>query len=100
MKTSGYLVINDRGSMRVTKNPPSLEPNEISAHLNLDIPNQFFQRPRLAITIGIPNDVIANVPADVAVEITAEAVAGALRIDVDDVRDGLTDLLDNRKASA
>lgn len=68
MKAVFYLTVNNRGSVRVTKTQPSLDWNEVSILLNLNIPDQVFRKPILQADITIPEEVVANSPinADVA----------------------------------
>ena len=96
MKTTGHLIVNHKGALRITKNLPALEPYEIAIRINLDLPDKLFQRPRLEASISIPHGAVLDLTADEVVEITAEQVAGTLGLDVADVIDGLQVLVDQR----
>ena len=56
MKINGWLTINYRGTMKVTKNKPSLEWNEISMFLNVELPDSLFKRPHLQANIKIDGE--------------------------------------------
>lgn len=56
MKVKNWLTINNRGSCRLTKNKPTLEWNEVSMLLNVEIPDSVFQRPQLQANIKIDGD--------------------------------------------
>lgn len=58
MKTNGWLTINNRGSMKLTKNQPGLDWNEVSVKIEVDLPSELFSRPRLQASIKIPNDAV------------------------------------------
>ena len=102
MKLTCHLVVSDRGSFRVVQRKPSLDANEIAIHLSLDIPDSFFERPYPAVKIAFDpriSDLLATRDhADVAVNLTASYVADALKVDVNEVRDGLTEAV--RSAAA
>jgi len=58
MKVSNWLVINKNGVKAVRKTKPPLGWDEIAIKINLDIPNELFQRPTLEATvqvIDVPN---------------------------------------------
>lgn len=58
MITRVWLVINSKGSVRVSKKPPKINGNEISIGLNLNIPNAIFERPRLVANVTIPDELV------------------------------------------
>jgi len=58
MKTTGWLTINNRGAMKLTKNQPGLDWNEVSVKLDVDLPNELFNRPRLQASIKIPSEAV------------------------------------------
>jgi len=60
MKIINWLTINNRGSVRLTKNKPSLNWNEISMKLQMVIPNELFSRPLIEARLEI-KDVLPNV---------------------------------------
>lgn len=63
-----YLVVNERGSVKVSKRPPALDWNEISFELKLTIPNEIFKKPLLKAEIEIPKEAV-NTPV-ITAEIT------------------------------
>lgn len=56
MKLPFFLTINSRGSVKATKNKPSLDWNEISIQMNLVIPDSLFRKPQLSANITIPDE--------------------------------------------
>lgn len=60
MKVSNWLVINRNGVKTVRKSKPSLEWDEIAVKLNIEIPNELFQRPTIEASVrvtDVPNTV-------------------------------------------
>ena len=56
MKVQQWLTINDRGTGRLTKGKPSISWDEVSVFLDINIPDEIFQRPRLEAKINIPKE--------------------------------------------
>lgn len=59
MKVSNWLVINKNGVKTVRKSKPSLDWDEIAVKLNIEIPNELFQRPTIEATVkvtDVPNN--------------------------------------------
>lgn len=59
MKVSNWLIINKNGVKAVRKTRPFLEWDEISVKLNLEIPNELFDRPTIEASIevkDVPNN--------------------------------------------
>ena len=44
MKTEAWLTINNRGSLKITKGKPSLNWNEVSLKLCLELPDSVFKQ--------------------------------------------------------
>ncbi len=70
MKLKFYLIINRQGGVRTTKNPPSIEWNEVFMQCNLNIGDKLFERPMLQANIEIsdskmPVEIDADVVADI-----------------------------------
>ena len=55
MKTNSWLIINKRGIVGVRKNKPPLGWDEIAVRINLEVPNQLFERPQVEATLKIEN---------------------------------------------
>jgi hypothetical protein len=58
MKVKQWLVINKNGIVKIRKSKPGLSWNEIAMQLNIEIPNELFQRPTIEATLhvkDIPN---------------------------------------------
>lgn len=68
MKVEGWLTVNNRGTIRLTKGQPGIDWDEVSIKLQLDLPKELFNRPRLSADITIPKD------AAMPTEITADVV--------------------------
>lgn len=89
MKITCQLVVSSTQQVRVTKGPGHLKADEIAIGLTLDIPDRLFTRPVLAATIAIPDDWLVDPGIEAVVDLSAPGIARALRINVDNVRDGL-----------
>jgi hypothetical protein len=69
MKVEGWLTVNDRGTnMLLTKTQPGIDHDEVSIRIQLNLPDELFERPRLSAEITIPKE--ATMPT----EITADVV--------------------------
>lgn len=53
MKVNFWLITKSNGSIRTVKNRPSMDWDEVAIKVNLDIPNEMFQRPTLSASIKI-----------------------------------------------
>lgn len=97
MKITTYLYVSKAKNVRLTKTPQAARPNEIRVEVKLDIPDAFFTRPTPVVSITIPP---ADAPAPIGevVAATAEAVAEALQVKVEDVQDGLMEALRKRES--
>lgn len=100
MKIRGFLTISSRGALRITKNTPSLYQDEISVKLDINVPDAIFKRPLPTLSIDLPENVVANPDAELAVRLTAYDVSQALKIDVQEVQDGLWEMLRKRDKEA
>jgi len=56
MKINNWLIINNRGSTRITKNKPGIAFNEVCMQLSIDIPNSVFERPQLKANIKVEGE--------------------------------------------
>jgi hypothetical protein len=71
MKIKKWLTISANKSARLTHGQPSVDPNEVSILLEVNVPDELFRKPRLEATINIPieaagpdclsSDVVENV---------------------------------------
>lgn len=52
-KINFFLVVNDNGTVRATRNCPDLKSNEISIGMKLEIPVALFQRPQLEANLTV-----------------------------------------------
>lgn len=69
MKVRKWLTINQKGSCRITKSKPGIDWDEISIHLEINLPDALFQKPRLEAKITVPDeaaasDVISSIVSD------------------------------------
>jgi hypothetical protein len=62
MKIPFYLTVSQRGSVRATKTPASLDWDEIAIKIELNLPDQLFKRPFLQASIDIPASIIPESP--------------------------------------
>lgn len=53
MKLISWLIVNPNGVKSVRKTKPYLEWNEIAIKVNIDVPEQVFERPALEATITV-----------------------------------------------
>lgn len=65
MKTTLYLCVKKSEhrydpSFRVTKTAPSLDFNEIAIKLNLQLPDELFEKPTLTASIDVPKEAISS----------------------------------------
>lgn len=69
MRINKYLIVSKKGyraSARITNGKPTLQPDEISIYLTLDIPDSLFQRPALKAEIKIdPKTAPSQISAEV-----------------------------------
>jgi hypothetical protein len=72
-----------RTGLRVTKNKPALERNEVPIKLNLELPVVLFQRPSLQANITVPagHPLSSEITADVQDNV-AEAIRQATGMEV------------------
>lgn len=86
MKLKKYLSVRSNGSVRVTANKPSLYSDEIAIQLNLDVPNQLFEKPTLVADISIDEELagqslIAAETIDNAKQLISDALKLELRVE-------------------
>jgi len=93
MNYLGYLIVKYtpcgngllgvKPSVRVAKNVPRLDANEIALKLRLDLPDELFKRPQLEASITVPRNAVttAVVSAEVGDNIR-EVVRQQLGIDL------------------
>lgn len=75
MKVKNHLIINARGSARVTKRRPGLEWDEIAIALDIELPDALFRKPHLSASITIPNEAARP---NIIEAVTAENVQDAI----------------------
>lgn len=77
MKTDFYLIVKENGSIRTVKNRTSLNFDEVSIKMNLEIPDQVFHKPVITGTIKITEDMVSpnELKADVQENIS-QALSG------------------------
>ena len=68
MKVPLYLIISNHGSVRVNRQKPSLRGNEVSVYLNLNIPDQIFEKPYLQAEITIPEEAVTKTPINAEIK--------------------------------
>lgn len=59
MKTSNWLIIDKNGIKATRKTKPALDWDEIAVKVNLEVPNELFQRPTIEATVqvkDVPNN--------------------------------------------
>ncbi len=67
---TGYLVLNGRGDVRLSRVAPALSPGEVSMALKITVPLRLFSRPALKAEIKLPDNVgAADASADVVLDL-------------------------------
>lgn len=56
MIIQNWLIINNRGTTRLTKNKPALNWDEIAMLLNIEMPDSVFKRPQIQANIKIDGE--------------------------------------------
>lgn len=67
MKVNCFLTVNSRGSVKVTKNKPGLNFDEIAISVNLEVPDAFFHKPQIQATISLPESAATKQSIDAEV---------------------------------
>lgn len=96
MKFHKWLIINRRGSARLTSGLPQLDRDEIAMQLQMNVPDTLFQRFWPVIRADLP-DSTETQDIRAIVDITAEAVSEALQLSVSEVRDGLQAIIERNE---
>jgi len=58
MRTTGYLVISNKGSVRFVKGRVGTAYNEILVRVGIEIPDQFFQKPVISANITVDKNLL------------------------------------------
>ena len=83
MKTQFYLVVNNNGTVKALKNRPGLNWNEVSVFVNLELPNQLFQKPQLSAQIKVDESQVSPMEIDVDTQNNIrEAIEAAAGVEV------------------
>lgn len=77
-----HLVFGDDGQMRMSRTEPGLARNERAMACNITLPKALWKTPSLKATIVIP-DTGAPLELTAKVDAAAEALRGALGVDID-----------------
>ena len=108
MKINAYLVItvnksryynSSSASLRVTKGEPTLAGNEVAVKLNVNVPDEVFKRPVPVLSLDIPKEIVMNPDAEIVAELTAGTIAESLRLEVEDVKDSLVEMIKKARES-
>lgn len=94
MKTiRAFLIISRTGTVNIRKSRPYLNSDEVSFKLNINLPDDFFDRVIPVIEVNVPKEAIYNPEASVVLDLMSEEIAQKLEVEINDVRDGLTEFL-------
>ena len=75
MNIKKWLTISSRGAARITQGQPSVDANEISICLDINVPDELFRKPRLEAKIEIPKEAAGpDVLSSEVVENVKEAI--------------------------
>lgn len=67
LETSVWVIINERGSVRHTKNAPSTRADEVALKVSFKLPKALFARPVVRATVTVDEKAIA--PKDISPEV-------------------------------
>ena len=82
MKIEKWLTVNSRGASRITHGKPTTRHDEISILLNINVPDELFQRPRLEAKINIPREAAGpDVLTSEVIENVQEAIEQSTGLD-------------------
>lgn len=96
MNIQAFLVISRSGTLRVVKNRPYLNNDEIAVALNINVPKVFFERLIPSVDINLPEEALIDVGAEIAVKQIAPDVAKSLGLEVETVEDGLKTMIEEK----
>jgi len=60
MKVKKWLIVNSKGACRLAVNKPGIDWNEVAIHLEVDLPDALFKKPRLEAKITVPDEAAAS----------------------------------------
>lgn len=68
MISNFYLVVNNKGAVKVAKKRPSTAFNEVVIDMSIKVPDALFKKPQLTATIQIPDSAVSApvIPANVS----------------------------------
>lgn len=95
-KLSAFLIISSSGVISVRKNKPALNSDEVSFRLNINLPNDFFDRVIPVVEVNVPKEAIYNPDAKLTLDLLSIELAEKLNLQASEIRDGLQEML-NRK---
>lgn len=53
---TGWIVLDAKGGMRLTRKPPALAANERRCHIKINVPRAVFSMPEFAIDVNMSGD--------------------------------------------
>jgi len=88
MKTTSWLIIDRNGIKATRKTKPALDWDEIAIKVNLEVPNELFQRPTIEATVkvtDVPNnayepEIILNTVDLIEQQTGAKSTLGSYRM--------------------
>lgn len=104
---SGYMVIeaekwygeNYKGKIKsVTKGKPGLTNRQIAIAINIKVPNAFFERLMPVINIELPAEAVVNPDVKTVIDLSAIEVAENLHLEVTEVSDMLSQMVEEKKS--
>lgn len=81
-EVSLYLIVNDRGDVRMSRGYPSLAGCERALSLTLTVPHSLFKVPQFSATIILGEAAQAEVPIDIEAAETALTKALGARVEI------------------
>ena len=95
-----FLKVSNKGLVKLFTRRPSLsyvKNNEITIDINLDIPDSYFARPEPIVTFTLPALAILDPGIKASIKIAAKEISKKLRIDENDVINGIQSAVDKKK---
>lgn len=104
MEVNGYLIVTPKqtgnnyyprrsAEVRYVKTKPTLRAKEIAFKMTIKLPSTLWDRPTPEVTLDVPKGILYDMDAETAVKLVAPEVADALKLEVESVQDGLTEML-------
>lgn len=82
MRVRAFLIVDDRGHVEVRKRQPQLAVGEVSVHMEMEIPDGYFERPVLGVSFSLPDKPEPQQPPVIDMKAIQEAIETASGMEV------------------